>query len=355
MIRRILIGVIALLIIAGGVFAGVYYWKKSQGGETTASAPGETQVALVEETTPEVPETTGLDEELAPETPGAEGEIAPETTQANPPLGEEIAPDGEDTAPQPEVDLPVEGDASADVPSVRGLDVPAGASRTEERPVADSEPVAAVGVDAVAVDVVAAPVEEGSSGVTSVVPVEHTPTPAPIKTPTPIPTTPVVTPMPPQPTGNYAVSSMSPIAKAQLAEIRRAMQPLGVTLREQKIGEQPVPAYRVAVGYFRAKEEATSWAITYLRPKGFKYYVYPVQGMYSIQVGVYSQQQNAEMVMRDLYQSFPGWRLPVRLEPMSLAQSFYQVSLRGIPENLGRQIQDRLLRMGIQAELTRIR
>jgi hypothetical protein len=80
--------------------------------------------------------------------------------------------------------------------------------------------------------------------------------------------------------------------------------------------------------------------------------VYPVQGMFSIQVGVYSQQQNVEPAMRELYRKFQGGRLPIRTEMTNITTPAYELSIRKITQSLAQKIQSTLFQMGIDAHVT---
>lgn len=152
--------------------------------------------------------------------------------------------------------------------------------------------------------------------------------------------------------GTYSVRTLEPVLEAKLRDIQKAMNRLGVELQKQKIGQQMVQQYRVAVGYFRSKAEAESWAQYYFKPQKVAYYVYPAQGMYSLQVGVYSQAQNAEAAMRDLDRKFPGWRLPVRREVANTSTAAYQLSIRQISKALADQIWRELNRLDVPAEIS---
>jgi hypothetical protein len=175
-------------------------------------------------------------------------------------------------------------------------------------------------------------------------------------TPSPIPTTseatPTPAPAPVPPQGNYSVRTIEPVFESRLAAVRKAMEILGVQLTEQKTGQRQLSASRIAVGYFRTKAEAESWAQSNFRPRGIAYYIYPAQGMFSIQVGIYAQQQNVELAMRELDRKFQGWRLPVRTETVTIPKSAYELSISRITESLARKVQDSLFRMGIQTEIT---
>jgi hypothetical protein len=155
--------------------------------------------------------------------------------------------------------------------------------------------------------------------------------------------------------GNYAVRTLQPVAQSQLSTLDKAMQSLGVRLKRDQAGQQRIQATRVAVGYFRTKQEATAWANNNFRPKRIEYFVYQTpQRMFSIQVGVFSNQRNVENKLRELHQKFPGWRLPTRTEPIFMTRSIYYLSVRGITETLARKVQDTFFRMRIPAELSRI-
>ncbi len=329
MIIRIVIGVLILLIVAGGIFAGVQYWKKQQEAQTS---PDETEVALIDEALTVPDETEGPEADIGPELPS--DETASRAVEAPTEAG---------TIPEEPVDL------STDEPEPlipeEAPDVPVSATEPAPRPTRPVESVPDAGPEVSEITV-----EKGKT----------TPTPKPKPTeppaPTPVPTTPVVTPTPTPASGNYSVRTLVPVLESRLQAVRSAMQRIGVsTLQEQKTGQQQrIQAYRVAIGYFRTKSDATSWARTYFRPKGIEYFVYPVQGMYSIQVGVYTQQQNVDRKMRELYRKFPGWRLPNRVETTSLTRSTYHLSIGKITEMLARKVQDTLVGMGIQAELAGI-
>lgn len=318
MIIRILIGVLILLIVAGGIFAGVQYWKKQQAAQLSE---GETEVALTEDVLKI--EEPGVDTE--PELPGTEtaSRAVEAPTEAEPtseePVTEPLVPEETPESAPPLTDVPV----ATEPPAAR-----------TERP----QPT----------EITVTTDKEKATPTPKPKPTVETPTPAP----TPVPETPVVTPTPTPAAGNYSVRTLVPVLGSQLPTIRKAMQRFGVSLQEQKTGQQQrVQAYRVAIGYFRTKSDATSWARTYFKPKGIEYFVYPVQGMHSIQVGVYTQQQNVDRKMRELYSKFPGWRLPTRVETTSFTRSTYNLSISKITETLARKIQDALVGMGIQAEL----
>jgi hypothetical protein len=347
MIKRIIIGIVALLIVAAGVF-GVRYWLDKQAEVKPPEA--EKEIALGDTALGEIPETTESEADVVPDIPGGETSSM-------------------DTPPPSETDIPIEEgpvDLSEDIPipseepaQARSLaqttTSQTGGPGRETRPVTTEQARSEEQPTEITVEELDESSEPTPIPTTPVVTIEETPTPVPTTvqaTPTPSttpPTTPVVTtPV----AGNYSVQTLMPVPKSQLTAVRKTMQSLGVSLKEQATGQQQrLQAYRVAVGFFRSQQEAKAWANDNFRPKGIKYYVYPVQGMYSIQVGVYTQQRNIELAMRELHSKFPGWRLPVRTEMATITRSLYHLSIRGITENLAKKVWDALTRLGIQAEL----
>ena len=339
---RAIIGVVALLLIVGGIIGGVYYWNKIKEPENVPVVAEDPELALGDEAL-DVSDAEIPGEDIIPgmdEAPASDddGEVVI-------PIGEEEAPvdlSGGDIAPVPEDD-----DATA-----RGL------TRKEnpipETPVEDEGTSVVTAIEPVAATPVPepTPVPEATSVPESAAKVE----PIPAPTATPIPTTPVETPAP-VPTvkaGNYRVYTTAPVPASKLPQIEGAMKPLRVILQKQQIATQQRQAYRVALGYYRTKQEAKAWARQYLSPKKIDYYVYPVQGMYSIQLGVYTERSNIDGVYRSLYQQFPGWRLPLRTEVMMLDTKAYQLSVRGITQSLAKQVQDTLFRLQVPAELAGI-
>jgi hypothetical protein len=125
-------------------------------------------------------------------------------------------------------------------------------------------------------------------------------------------------------------------------------------LQEQKAEQQQLQAYRIAVGYFQTKAEAESWAQYNFRPRGISYYVYPAQGMFSIQLGVYAQQQNVDAAMQEFYRKYQGGRLPIRTEMATIAKQAYHLSLDQITKSLAEKVWEKLTRLGIQAEISGI-
>lgn len=347
MIGKIVIGLLALLILVGGIVGGVVYWNKLNAPEATVA---ETAIGDDAIDAPETAPAADLAPDAAGETaaPDAAGETAapevpaaPEEAAA-PEVGEEVEVSLDEEAPT-EAAEEIQPDAATTDRSVAG--------RPVERPsTAVREPRNVVGE---VVDTTPVTTSTEGTATTQGVAIEPvvTPTPTPTQPPAATPT-PAVTPVIPK--GNYAVSTTTPVLGSQLPQVRKAMSRLGVQLVEQKGNQYPQQAYRMAIGYFVQKIEADNWARTYLRPKKIAYQVYPVQGMYSIQVGVYTNRENVDRMISQLYQAFPGWRLPVRTEMTTITQSTYLLSLRGIPETLARQIQSELYRLGITADILRI-
>ena len=354
MIGKIVIGLLALLILVGGIVGGVVYWNKLNAPEPTVAETAIGDDAI------EAPETAPA-ADLAPDAAGETA--APDAAEEQPApdaAGETAAPE-EVAAPEeaaaPEVGEEVEVSLDEEAPTEAAEEIQPDAAATDrsvaERPVerpstAVREPRNVVGE---VVDTTPVTTSTEGTATTQGVAIEPVVTPTPTQPPAATPT-PAVTPVIPK--GNYAISTTTPVLGSQLPQVRKAMSRLGVQLAEQKGNQYPQQAYRVAIGYFVQKIEADNWARTYLRPKNMKYQVYPVQGMYSIQVGVYTNRENVDRMISQLYQAFPGWRLPVRTEMTTITQSTYLLSLRGIPETLARQIQSELYRLGITADILRI-
>lgn len=352
--KRIIISALALIIIAAAAVSGYMWWKNQQ---RPTPQETETEITLSENALGEIPETMETEATIQPivpdsgETRSTEGTAEEGSDQPQPGTEETTVPidlSTNETGP----DAPVLTETTS-----RGVSSPSPTSaQRETRPTGTegtTRPQAAEGTPEVTVEVETVP----TTPIVETTPpqnlAEATPTPAPTATPTAVPTGPAATPTPGPAPGNYSVTTIAPVMESQLPAVRQAMRSLGVQLQEQRTGQQQrLQAYRVALGFFRTKQEATSWAQTNLRPKGIEYYVYPAQGMYSIQMGVYTQQQNVERKMRELHQKFPGWRLPLRSEMTNISTSMYQLSIRGITENLARRVQDKLTQMGIQSELT---
>ncbi len=348
-LKRILMGLGALLFAAVIILGGMFIWKKSK----TPEAPKkEAEVQLGDlGKSPETPETLPAEPVLGEPSaeppvstakePSAPAEKKPAETAEGIPLGEpeqtelggvEIAPIAPEETPKA-TGSRVISQAEATPTPRETRPAPAQGTRPTIRPV--TEPTQ----------------PPSSSGAESV----------PGTTPTPIPTTPAATPAPETPEsapvstpvpGNFTVRTIVPVLESELAAVRKAMTSLGVQLQEKKAGQQQLTGYRIAVGYFQSKADAQSWAQYSFRPRGIKYYIYPVQGMYSIQVGIYTQQQTLESALRELDRKFQGWRLPVRTEMAMIAKSAYELSIARITESLARRVQDTLFRLGIQTEVT---
>jgi len=111
-------------------------------------------------------------------------------------------------------------------------------------------------------------------------------------------------------------------------------------------------AYRLAVGYFRTKLDAETWAKSNFRPKNIKYVVYPVQGVYSLQVGIFTRQENVEPAIRELYNKYRNGTLPVRTETVMLDKPAYHLSISRITESLARKVQNELFRLDVRTELS---
>lgn len=360
--KRIIISALALIIIAAAAVSGYLWWTKHKAAAPTET---ETEIALADKALGEIPETTEPGGVIQPV--ASTGET---TTPAEVPAGEVTGPiDLSTNQTGPEV--PVIGaettSRSVAIPSTTDSPRetrPITTSTTETLPVitetsettGETVPTTEV-IDTSTLGLVEAtptpiPTTIPTTPVATPTPTPTSTTPSVTPTPGPVPTTPAITPTPGPAPGRFSVVTLTPVLESQLQTVRNAMRRLGVQLQEQRTGQQRLQAYRVSLGYFRTKAEATSWAQTNLRPKNIDYFVYPAQGMHSIQLGVFTQQRSVDQKMQELYQKFPGWRLPLRTEMTSLATFQYQLSIRGITENLARKIQDTLFRMGIQSELT---
>jgi hypothetical protein len=325
--------ILLILIIIGAVvyIYGIPYVRNWQAQRSTASVP-ETEIPIEEEGLGEIPDSTEMEPEgeiLLDE----DGELVPTTGEAT--ITEET---GLETESPLEEDLgEVEPEDLTGAVGTRGIDEE---PRRETRP-SEGQASTRPGTQKTQpseTTVAESATEETptSSSTTSVVTSETASTP----TPGPAP-------------GDYSVRTLEPVFKSQLTVVRKAMNALGVQLQEQKTGQQRLQAYRVAVGYFRTKAEADSWAQYNFRPRGIDYYVYPVQGMYSIQVGVYAKEQNVEPAMRELYRKYQGGRLPVRREITAITKPAYHLSLSHVTESLAKKVWNELIRLGIQAEIVR--
>ncbi len=326
MIKRIIIGVVALLVIATIGIGGVYYWKKLQASKTS-QVKTETEVQL--RGLEEISETPGIEPE-ADIFPGETGEQVTESTSED-----ATAPEGItlETEPSSEEAVGIEPEISGALTEAGTRDITARES-TSGTPPRETRPSAG--------QPTTRPGQSGETAPTSVsTPPAATSAPTPTPTPGPAP-------------GNYSVRTIEPVSKSQLAVVRKAMEALGVGLQERKTEQQQLSAYRIAIGYFRTKAEAESWAYYNFRPRGIDYYVYPVQGMFSIQVGVYAQQQNVEPAMREFYRKYQGGRLPVRTEMTTIAKPAYELSISRITKSLADEIWRELSRLGIQAEISGI-
>lgn len=374
--KRIIISALALIIIAAAAVSGYLWWTKHKAVTPTET---ETEIALSDTALGEIPETTEPVGAIQPAM--STGETAAPTEV---PAGEITGPidlSTDQTGPEVPVLETETTSRSVAIPAATGSQRetrPATTSGTE-RPqvlgetsevtietvptteVVETSPMGLVEAtptptstpDSTKPDATPTPVPDipPTPTPTSTTP-GTTPTPSAPSTPGPTPATPVATSTPGPAPGRFSVTTLMPVLESQLQAVRNAMRRIGVQLQEQRTGQQRLQAYRVALGYFRTKTEATSWAQTNLRPKGFEYFVYPAQGMHSIQLGVFTQQRSVDQKMQELYQKFPGWRLPLRTEMTSISTFQYQLSIQGIAENLARKIQDTLFRMGIQTELT---
>ncbi len=355
----ILVGLLVLLALVVGIIYGIPYLRErnaptSVTPETEVPVEGLGDLGETADTDQEAPFTLGEGEEPSPE-PEAEQTAEPAEEGITIDTGEEADADI-DLGPDVEEEIPLDT-GSRDIAAV---DVATQPPERETRPTDTS-----AGARPGATDTgTTPPAEDQPETLPTTPPTEDTGQPPETidmepgveATATPLPTTPVATATPAPPSGSYRVRTLQPVVKSQVATIRKAVRPLGVQLREQQSGQQHIQAYRIAVGYFRTKAEAESWAGYNFKPRNIDYYVYLAKGMgmYSIQLGVYTQQQNVELAMRELYRKYQGGRLPVRTEMTSLPTTTYILSTDGIPENLARQVQNTLVQMGIQSELVHI-
>jgi hypothetical protein len=336
MLRTILI-IATVVVVLGALAGGGYYWYTSQHAETPS--PDITEVPIQQrEGLGEIPEATGIEPELgalpgdsdrAIEAPAGEAEL----------LGEPSL----ETGPSPGDIETVEGPETGDLEGTQaGGDISAPLT-TATQPPRETRPADNTETRPVAESAVSAEVAETSP----------TPTPQP-ETTSPTPTVqlaPTATPKPTPAPGSYSVRTLQAVPEAKLAEVRQAMSALNVTLQEQRTGQYHIQAYKLALGYFRTKAEAESWASSNLKPKGVDYFVYQTQNMFSIQVGVYANPQNVDRAQRSLYEKFPGWRLPLRREVVNLSRNAYILSISKIHPNLADQIWRKLNQLGIQAEI----
>jgi hypothetical protein len=323
--KTIIISVVAGLIVVAGALGGYYWWSTSKEPKTlqneTEVPVGERGLDIADET-----EGIGADEDLLP---NEIGDQATETSSEETAGSDDIALDT-DSPLEEGADFGAE-DLSGDVlDSAETGDLEVTPEPRETRP-PDNES-GRPGEQASETEGDVSPTPKPKTSVA-----EATPVPKP--TPGPAP-------------GNFSVRTAQPVFKSRLAAVRKAMKPLGVRLKERQTEQRYLSAYRIAVGYFRTKAEAESWAYYNFRPKGIDYYVYPVQGMFSIQVGIYAQQQNIEPAMRQLYRKFQGGRLPIRTEMTNIATPTYELSISRITESLAIKVEKTLFQMGIVAHVT---
>lgn len=340
MLRTILM--IAAIVVVLGILAGAaVYWYTAQHPADT-DTQDVTDIPIQGDSLGEIPEATGIEPEIG-ELPGEAGRALEEA-----PVGET------DTLGQPSTET---GAISGDLGDIESDDL-AGSATTSD--LGQPEAVATLPPRETrpAENTETRPTAGAQSELTIIA--EATPTPPPAAgTPQPVVTTaPPSTQAPatttPQPTpapGRYSVRTLQAVPEDKLTEVRKAMSTLNVTLQEQKTGQYPVQAQKLSLGYFRSKPEAESWAKSNLKPKGVSYFIYPVQNMYSIQMGVYAEQQNVDRAQRSLYEKFPGWRLPLRVEPVTLNKAAYMLSISNIHPNLADAIWRKLNQIGIQAEI----
>lgn len=332
MLRTILI-IATVVVVLGALAGGGYYWYTSQHAGTPSQDI--TEVPIEREGIGTSPEATGIEPELGAlpgdldrtlEAPAGEAELLGEPSlETGPSPGDiEGIETGDLAAPQ------AGGDLSAPVTTTtQPLRETRPADNTATRPAAETAELPEIA--------------------------ETSPTPTPQPAPTSPPSTtepaPTATPKPAPAPGSYSVRTLQAVPEAKLAEIRRAMSTLNVTLQEQRTGQYHIQAHKLALGYFRTKAEAESWARSNLAPKGVDYFVYQTQNMYSIQIGVYADPQNVDKAQRSLYEKFPGWRLPLRREVVNLSRNAYILSISKIHPDLADQIWRKLNQLGIQAEI----
>lgn len=361
--KRIIISALALIIIAAVAVSGYLWWTKHK---AVTPSETETEIALGDTAIGEIPATTepigAIQPVMSTGEPAAPaeapvGEIAGPIDLSTNQTGPEIPVLGGDTTSR-SVAIPATTETQRETRPVttsttESVPVLTGTSETTGETIATTEVVETSPQGLIEATPTPVPTAIPTTPEATPVPTAM-PTAAPGATPTPapIPTTPVATPTPGPAPGRFSVVTLTPVLESQLQNVRNAMRRLGVQLQEQRTGQQRLQASRVALGYFRTKEEASSWARTNLRPQNIEYFVYPAQGMHSIQLGVFTQQQSVDKKMQELYQKFPGWRLPLRTEMTNIPTYHYRLSIQGITENLARKVQDTLFRMRIQAELT---
>ncbi len=332
MLRTILI--IAAVVVVMGILVGAgVYWYTSQPADTDSQ--NITEIPIQGDSLGTIPEATGIDPELG-DLPGDTGR----TLEA--PIGETdgLGEPSIETGPSPGDLGTIEPGTLAGSSTTGDLGQPETVATVPPR---ETRPPENTGTrPGIAAQPELGIIAEATS----------TPAPQPVATTAPPATqAPTPTPKPTPAPGNYSVRTIQAVPEAKLAEVRKAMSALNVTLQEQKTGQYSVQAHKLALGYFRTKSEAESWAKSNLSPKGVSYFVYQVQNMYSIQVGVYAEQQNVDKAQRSLYEKFPGWRLPLRREVVTLNKTAYTLSISNIHPNLADNIWRKLNQLGIQAEI----
>lgn len=345
---RTIIIIAAIVIVVGVAVGGIYYgyhWYTTRQAET----PQDEAIVSIPQGLGDIPETTEIEPTLSDE---------PGLPPLEAPTGEPPATEGSGLEPGPSLEGEGDvgmGDLAGDLTSspAAARDIPdlGEPSRTDPR---DTRPATTTssGTRPTTQPATTQPVIQPTD--VAAVTTEGQPSSA-VETTTPLTTTtqpsaPAATPAPAR--GNYSVRTLEPVLESKLATVRKAMKSLGIQLLEQKTSQQNLQAYKLALGYFRTKAEAESWAQYNFQPRGIEYYVYPIQGMYSIQVGVYSQPQNVEVAMRELYRKFPGVRLPIRREITTLSRAAYSLSISRITQPLAEKIWRELNRLGIPAEIS---
>ena len=335
MLRTILI--IAAVVVVLGILVGAgVYWYTSQHKE--ADSQDVTEIPVQGDGLGTIPEATGIEPELG-ELPGDSGRSLEAPAGESNLFGEQPAETGAGDVGSLEPGNAAGSLTAEATGEITEPDTPATVPPRETRPPENPRvrPVTAPQTEATAT-----PVPEPTSAST----------PQPVATTAPPATqAPASTPMPAPAPGTYSVRTIQAVPEARLASVRKAMSSLNVTLQEQKTGQYSVQAHKLALGYFRTKAEAVSWASSNLRPKGVNYFVYQVQNMHSIQVGVYAEKSNVDKAQRSLYEKFPGWRLPLRVEPVTLSKAAYTLSISNIHPDLADNIWRKLNQLGIQAEI----
>ena len=345
MMKRILIGVVALLLVAAIVGGGAYLWKNWKQSKESKTSQTEVKLPLPgggDKKGEEVAGNLGLEPEgdafsnnTSAQARTLAAKATPVPTKATPVAAKATPvpkkPAAETKTSSGERDFGELQGQSEDFGPVTGAVTPLPAQPT---PRVEPQPAGTPRIEPVAAS---------------------TPTPAGqfrpiVPMPTATPTIPVPTPAP----GNYDVRTTQPVFASQLAAVRAAMKSLGVVLQEQSLGRQQFSAYRIAMGYFQTKEDAESWAQDNFRPRGIKYVVYPAEGMFSLQIGIFTQPENVEPAMREFYRKYEGGRLPIREEMTTLTKSAYQLSISQISKALAEKVWEKFSRLGIQAAISGI-